>query len=285
VDGLRRALGDDSLGRVPAHLTLVPPVNVRTTDLGAALRRLRAAAGTVPGPLHLTLGPPATFLPDNPVLYLDVGGDVEHLRRLRDAVFAPPLERLLTWPWVPHVTLADSATPERIAAALTALDRYAVVTMVQRVVLLEESAGRIWTPLADAHLGPGVVVGRGGLALEITRSRIIDPEVHAMLAAGPEGASRRSPDVPPLGGPIILTARREMQVSGVAAAWTGPDGTHVAVYVPREYRGQGIGSHLLAHLETAVRQARWDSPSLLAEGPAGFYRLRSSWSVPIAERA
>ena len=29
VDGLRRALDDGSLGRIPAHLTLVPPVNVK----------------------------------------------------------------------------------------------------------------------------------------------------------------------------------------------------------------------------------------------------------------
>lgn len=287
VDGLRRALGDDSLARIPSHLTLVPPVNVRHRDLGAALHRLRAAAAALAGPLDLSLGPPATFLPDNPVLYLDVGGDRADLGRLRDAVFAPPLERPLTWPWVPHVTLADNATPERIAAGLSALDRYAVVTRVDRVVLLEEQAGRVWWPLADAYLGPAVVVGRGGLALEITRSRIVDPEVHAMLAPRESRAEDLSTAVPPLAGPIVLTARRDMHgadeagVAGVAAAWTAPDGTHVTVYVPPECRGQGVGSHLLAHLETAVRQAGWDTPTLQAEGPAGFYRLRSSWSVPV----
>jgi hypothetical protein len=40
IDGLRRALGAGSLGRVPAHLTLVPPVNVREDDLEAGLRHL-----------------------------------------------------------------------------------------------------------------------------------------------------------------------------------------------------------------------------------------------------
>ena len=34
VDGLRRALGDTALGAVPAHVTLVPPVNVRSEHLG-----------------------------------------------------------------------------------------------------------------------------------------------------------------------------------------------------------------------------------------------------------
>jgi GNAT superfamily N-acetyltransferase len=282
VDGLRRAIGDDALGRIPSHLTLVPPINVRHADLALTLGRLRAAAATVPGPFQLTLGPPATFLPANPVLYLDVGGDVNPLRRLRDAVFAPPLERPLTWPWVPHVTLAESATPERIAAALTVLDRFAVVTPIDRVVLLEEGPGRVWSPLADAALGSAAVVGRGGLALEITRSRIVDPEAHAMLTRESVAEVGPGPDSAggPLRGPLVLTARRETQVTGVAAAWIRADGTHVWVHVAREYRREGIGSHLLAHLEMAVRRAGWDSPALHAEGPAGFYRLRSSWSVP-----
>ena len=51
------------------------------TELGGALARLRAAAAGQPGPLRLTLGPPATFLPDNPVVFLEVGGDLERLRR------------------------------------------------------------------------------------------------------------------------------------------------------------------------------------------------------------
>jgi 2'-5' RNA ligase len=52
VDGLRRALGDGSLGRIPAHLTLVPPVNVRADDMPAALDLLRRAA-TQTRPLDL----------------------------------------------------------------------------------------------------------------------------------------------------------------------------------------------------------------------------------------
>ena len=80
VDGLRRALGDPSRRRIPPHLTLVPPVNVREEDLGAALDVLRRAARAVP-PLDLRLGPAATFHPVNPVVYLAVGGAVAALGR------------------------------------------------------------------------------------------------------------------------------------------------------------------------------------------------------------
>lgn len=282
VDGLRRAVGDPSLGRIPPHITLVPPVNVRADDLGAALARVRAAAARQPAPLRLALGPPATFLPDNPVLYLAVSGDLEPLRALRDAVFTGPWERTLSWPWVPHVTLADSAGEERIAAAVAALDRYAAVATVEQIVVLQEERGRLWRPVADTALGPAAVVGRGGLALEITRGRMFDPEVQQMVdEAGAEAPAGGEEKVPPRGPsffPIVLSARREDQVVGAAAAWRADDGGHAAVLVAPGVRRQGIGGIMLAHLESAVGAAGWDCPVLHAHGPAPFYQARSGYS-------
>ncbi len=68
---------------------------------------LRAAAAATPGPLIITLGPPTSFLPANPVLYLPVGGQVDAVHALRARVWETPLIRSVTWPFVPHVTLAD----------------------------------------------------------------------------------------------------------------------------------------------------------------------------------
>ena len=98
VDTLRRAMGADDVDRLPSHLTLVPPVNVHDDDMPAALDLLRDAAQRTT-PFSLTLGPPRTFLPINPVLYLEVGGDVAAVDALRNRIFRPPLERNLTWPF------------------------------------------------------------------------------------------------------------------------------------------------------------------------------------------
>src|ERR1700730_1474892 len=89
VDVLRRAVGDPQLGRVPAHLTLVPPVNVREDALSGGLSAMRPAVE--PGrAVPLSLGPAATFLPATPVLYLSVGGDVvDAVHDLRRHVFRP----------------------------------------------------------------------------------------------------------------------------------------------------------------------------------------------------
>ena len=283
VDGLRLALGDPSLGRIPAHLTLGPPVNVRAGELSTALAQLRAAAAAAMGPIRLTLGSPASFLPANPVVFLAVGGEIDSLRLLRDAVFVPPLERKLSWPWVPHVTLADGIDEERIRPALAALDHFEVVMEADRIVMLEEGRGRVWKPIADAALGRPGVVGTGGLALEITRSRMADPEALRMFEAA--GCTPTSADgVGSVGArspffPIVMSGRREGELAGVAAAWTDACGGYVAVYVEPGGRRQGIGSHLLSHLEAAARIVGWPYATLQAEGPEAFYRSRGAWSI------
>ena len=180
VDGLRRALGDSSLDVIAPHLTLVSPINVRAGDLDEALAVARRAASGQDGPLELDLGPVATFVPSTPVVYLSVHGpDLDRLARLRSAVLSGPFRRPDRWPWVPHVTLADEALADEAEAALAALKHYRSHTSFDRVVVLEERQHR-WHPLADACLGPPVVVGRGGLELEITEGRLLGPDVIAM---------------------------------------------------------------------------------------------------------
>ena len=278
MEGLRRALGDPSLGRVVPHLTLVPPVNVRTGDLGTALEVLRAAAAAQRGALRLTAGPPATFLPDNPVLFLRVGGDIERLRELRDATFRPPLERALSWPWVPHFTLADGIDEERILAALDSLDRYAGVVEVDRVVMLEELRGRTWAPIADARLGPPVVVGTGGLAVRITRGRIPDPTAIEAIDENEEsgGFWRGWAETSHPLTPVVLTAHRGTELVGTAAVRNAQLGPRAAVFVLPEARDQGIGGQLLARLESDALDAGWDLRSVSGVGPAGFYESRSA---------
>ena len=242
IDGLRRAVGDPSLTRVPPHITLVPPVNVRRDDLPAALEVLRSAAARPPGRLSLALGQVSSFLPHNPVVYLSVGGDLDELGRLRDAVFQPPLERPLSWPWVPHVTVADGLPPARIPGVIEALGPYSAVVACDRLVLLEEGPGRTWSPLADAALGAPARIGTGGLALELVGGRLVDPRFDAPCP--PEG---------PL-PPLVINAYREGAPVGWARAslgWAGPIRT---VWVAEEHRGQGIGHHLRAHLEWALER-------------------------------
>jgi 2'-5' RNA ligase len=268
VDGLRRAVGDRSLSRVPPHITLVPPVNVHQVDLPRALAVLRAAAAATPAPLTVTIGPPTSFLPANPVLYLPVGGHVDAVHALRGRVWESPLTRSLAWPFVPHVTLADGVARERLEAALMALVGYTATTVIHRVhLLVERRPGPHWRRLADVAFGPPAIVARGGpLAVALVRSHQIDPEGVALLQA--EGAAVSAPEAPLL-GPVVVTARRQEEVVGLAAAWLTAEGRQSEVFVAAAHRGQGIGRHLAAALGAAVDEAGWTDATGLSERGEG----------------
>jgi 2'-5' RNA ligase len=261
VDGLRRALGDGALGRIAPHITLVSPVNVADRDLAGALAVVREAASAT-SPLRLMLGPVTTFHPVTPVVYLAVGTDPDApaapaaLADLRDGVFRPPLARPLTHPFVPHVTLADEMALDRIPAALAAMADYTVPVTVDRVHVLAEGPGRIWRPIADAPFARPAVVARGGLPLELTVTRLVDPLTARLLAhAGP------GPGAGEVGsGPWAVTARREGEPVGVAHGITIGDRLEVeALVVAPEHRGQGVGRHLRAAVEhlAGVRSVAW----------------------------
>jgi len=258
INGLRRACGDGALDRVPPHLTLVPPVNVSESRLTEALARLRAAAAVVDG-LALDLGPVTSFLPDSPTLYLAVRGDegqFDRLRRVRDAVFQPPLERPLTWPFVPHVTIADDLPPGRLDAAVTALADYRGHVEFRGIHLLHErrdEGSATWTPIADYRFGGPLTVGLGSLPLELTISDVADPEARSLLDdTSLDGAGTShdgSPPSTPGWHPLVVTARRRDELVGVLTGWSDGHRSQVGVVVVAPaHRGEGIARHLYARL-------------------------------------
>lgn len=262
IDGLRRALGDGALGRIVPHLTLVPPVNVREDDVAVALTVLREAAATT-APVRLVLGPPASFLPVTPAVYLAVGdggeeGQVGALHRLRVAVLRGPLARALTHDFVPHVTLADDAEPATIPDTVALLGGYRVEVTFDRMTLLEErrtDRGRTWETVTDVALAAPVVIGRGGLELVVTTSQRLDPQVEAFATRewAVLDTEQFGPGGDAAGRPLALSARRDGRVVGVANGWVRGGIGYVAglVVAPGERR-QGIGPHLLGAFGSAA---------------------------------
>jgi hypothetical protein len=170
-------------------------------------------------------------------------GGLDAVNRMRRAVFEPPLARTLTWPFVPHVTLADEVDPDRIPAAMAALADYRTEVIFGHLTLLQErQPGRVWAPIADARLGPPAVIGRGGLPVELWWSATADPEVGALLE--PEFV------VPEGGRPFVLTARREGSVLGAARGWRRDGVAHVAEVVLTDAAGlEDVARHLTAAIE------------------------------------
>jgi 2'-5' RNA ligase len=266
VDGLRRAFGDPVLDRVAPHVTLVPPVNVAERDLVEVLAVLRRAAGQA-RPLELTLGPVAAFEGHDGVAYLEVGGAAPALAALADLrrrVLTGPLDRPIDYDFVPHATVTQGVDAERLAAVLAGAASWSPQPWrAEWLTLLEErhgAAGRRWVPVAEVALAPAVIVGRGGLEVELTAGRWVDPE--AALALDPPDADAHADpeegeDGPPDARPLVVVARREGEVVGVLAGWTwGPTTEITRAWLDPAVARQGVDDHLRSAFEWAAAQRR-----------------------------
>lgn len=273
LDGLRRALGAPERVRVPPHITLVPPINLRDKELLSALDAVRAAAASS-GPLALELGPATSFEPVTPTVHLAVGGaGLDALLALRAAVVAgPPLAREDPHEFVPHVTLAQQLAPERIGPAVASLADWQATVTVDRVHVLRHGDDRVWKPFAESTLGPDAVVGRGGVELVLRTSARPDPEAAALLAV--DGAAGGD------GHPFAVAADLDGRVAGAAWGWTSGSVAIVAdLAVATAHRSQGIGRKVLDQVEAEARRRGCDVVLIAAPGggPAAALLSAAGW--------
>jgi 2'-5' RNA ligase len=290
VDGLRRALGAAALRRIPPHVTLVPPVNVAEGELDDAVELVRRVAADASS-IRLELGPPATFWPDTPVVYLEVGGDLEAVASLRESLLNGPLHREDRRAFVPHVTLDQHIDPSRIPAALQALADYRAAVTVELVTTLQldESVDpRVWRPIAAATLGRPRVVGTGGLEVELAVSTALDPAGErfqesewASYALDAYGDASRDE-------PFAITARIGGEIVGTATGQLRADYCRLAnLIVVAHWRNHGVGSHLLRTTEQLAREH--GCPAVRLETRAGgaaeaLYRSRGYEVVGLLPR-
>ena len=141
----RERFGDPLARAIPAHLTLLPPT------VGAAARahpdrRAPGARRPVDGGFEIVLAGTDTFRPVSPVVFVRVqegGGGCDRLQR---AVRTGPLERELTFPFHPHVTVAHHLDDDALDRAAKELADFAAAFDVQEFVLYEHGTDGVWRP-------------------------------------------------------------------------------------------------------------------------------------------
>ena len=286
IDALRRAVGEGDVSRIAPHLTLVPPVNVRDDEVEAAVAVLQRAAATS-APIRLELGPVTTFAPVSPTLHLEVGGDVDAVHRLRDAVFTPPLERSLTHPFSPHVTLVEESS--RIDEAVASMAGYRAACTIDRVHLMRESRdedrNRIWRPIVDVPLGQrSGVVGRGGLELSLTPTGALPPDAARWIdERWVDFDVERYGELRPKEEPIGIVARRDGEIVAAAQGdvrhWGEAYLANLIVAAP--VRNEGVGAHVVAAFASlaADRGATYLTLRTEAEGRSRPFYERLGFEV------
>ncbi len=139
---------------LPPHLTLLPPVLDPVTARTLAARLERAAAHTPE--ITVAIGPPATFLPRAPVVYLEVtGAGLPWLHALHRELAEAVGLGAGGPPFVPHVTLVRELERSALLACLAAARAAAWQVTVASVHLLsvtDDGETRTWRELRQFAL-------------------------------------------------------------------------------------------------------------------------------------
>jgi 2'-5' RNA ligase len=152
----RERLGDPNATSIPPHITLLPPTALpddRLDDVEEHLRQV--AAGESPFDVHLRGS--SSFRPVSPVVFVPLVLGISDCERVQDKVRRGPLDRELSFPYHPHVTVAHDVGDEMLDLAFVELASYDARFRVWGFTMFEQGRDKVWRPQRD------VPFGRGGL--------------------------------------------------------------------------------------------------------------------------
>ena len=148
---------------VRAHITVLPPrpLYVPTPD---AIAQCREIAGRSEA-FEVRLGSVDLFA-DTQVIKLSVEQGVGELKLLHDILNTGPFEHVEDFDYVPHITLAQELTPEKVAPSLEVARRHwaelgpAPRICVEWLTFVQQNSNGSWHNLAELPLGSLEPAGR-----------------------------------------------------------------------------------------------------------------------------
>ena len=162
VENLRREL-HPVLEHMPAHLTILPPRELRGTEQ-AALEFLEEGCSRAV-PFDVEMGDVDTFLPTTPTVFIQVKRAASRMCELHDQLCAEALNCQEAWPYVPHMTILKSELDQQAAdAVVVARERWAQFTgprtiHVDELMFVRETDG-VWQDVALLPLGRSLMSSR-----------------------------------------------------------------------------------------------------------------------------
>jgi 2'-5' RNA ligase len=139
----RADFGDPLANAIPAHVTLLPPTVVppsMTPDVVAHLAEVAARTK----PFVVRLRGTGSFRPVSPVVFVRVYAGAAGCDALQQRVRTGPLDRELSFPYHPHVTVAHHLAEPDLDRAQSTLRGYAADFTVSSIGLYEHGADSVW---------------------------------------------------------------------------------------------------------------------------------------------
>jgi 2'-5' RNA ligase len=151
LSGWRKRVGDPQGGRVPPHVTLLPPTLVHSAELAAIEEHLADAAAACP-PFEMHLAGTGTFRPVSDVVFVVVAAGIAACEQLEDRIRSGPLARQTRFPYHPHVTVAHDIPAEGLDTAYEGLADFDARFRVSGFTAFEQGEGGVWLPRRDFPL-------------------------------------------------------------------------------------------------------------------------------------
>ncbi len=148
----RRSYGDPLADGIPTHLTLLPPTGIDPEALPDIRDHLSAIAARMRAFTMLLRGT-GTFLPISPVVFVQVAQGVAHCELLERQVRAGPLQRALTFPYHPHVTVAHDMDAAQMDRAFQELAGFACSFDVAGFDLYVHGPDKVWRSIDTFRFG------------------------------------------------------------------------------------------------------------------------------------
>lgn len=141
----RASFGDAQAEGVPTHVTLLPPTQIPAESLAATERHLAEVARRH-APFRMHLRGTATFRPVSPVVFVVVTEGISACELLAGDLRSGRLDRELTFPYHPHVTVAHHLNDSELDKAFETLADYECVFDVGAIHLYVHGDDEVWRP-------------------------------------------------------------------------------------------------------------------------------------------
>jgi 2'-5' RNA ligase len=150
LDRARARFSPDD-GDMPAHVTILAPVDVDSDVMEAVIAHLAAVAART-APFRLILRGSGTFRPVSPVVFVTVAEGISACEQLERQVRSGDLAVETRFPYHPHVTIAHDVPEPDLDRALEELSGFDA-TMVINTLGLHENVGGRWRLVREFPLG------------------------------------------------------------------------------------------------------------------------------------
>jgi len=141
----RASFGDPQAEAVPAHVTLLPPTEIAPGRLGEIEQHLSKVAARHPS-FRVHLRGTGTFRPVSPVVFVALAEGISACEVLANDVRSGYLDRELTFPYHPHVTVAHHIDDQSLDQAFKVLADYECTFDVTHFHLYVHGADEVWRP-------------------------------------------------------------------------------------------------------------------------------------------